>query len=88
MFKESERLARPQGEESEILSIIPIAFRTPGQALGKPFLKKEVQIMPIVEAMHQVHTHLLTEESLVCQPLLLLCRKVSGRLGKSFLFRG
>lgn len=28
--------------------------------------------MPIYEAMHKVHTHLLTEESLGCQPLLFV----------------
>lgn len=44
----------------------------PGKALGKPNWKKQVQIMPIYEAMHKVHTHLLTEESLGCQPLLFV----------------
>lgn len=39
----------------------------------------------IYEAMHKVHTHLLTEESPGCQPLLLLCRKDTQ---ESFLFRG
>lgn len=59
----------------------------PGQALGKPNRKKQVQMLPIYEAMHKVHTHLLTEESLGCQPLLLLCRKgKSGRLRKRVFF--
>lgn len=58
----------------------------PGQALGKPNLKKKKWkcCLYIYEAMHKVHTHLLTEESPGCQPLLLLCRKDTQ---ESFLFR-
>lgn len=38
--------------------------------------KKQVQMLPIYEAMHKVHTHLLTEESLGCQPLLFVVPEV------------
>lgn len=34
--------------------------------------------MPIYEAMHKVHTHLLTEESLGCQPLLFVVAEGEG----------
>lgn len=41
-------------------------------------------MLPIYEAMHKVHTHLLTEESLGFQPLLKVLTRVSSLIGSSY----
>ena len=48
--------------------------------------KKQVQIMPIYEAIHKVNTHLLTEESLGCQPLLFVVPEGKVREGYARVF--
>lgn len=40
--------------------------------------------MPIYEAIHKVNTHLLTEESLGCQPLLFVVPE--GKATQEFSF--
>lgn len=42
--------------------------------------------MPIYEAMHKVHTHLLTEESLGSQPLLFVVPEGGMKATQEFSF--